>query len=331
MAEFDLIARIRARAAGRGDVALGIGDDAALLRPPAGQVLAVSTDTLNAGVHFPLDTAPADLGWKALAVNLSDLAAMAAEPAWCTLSLSLPQADEAWLDRFLDGFLALAGEHGVALVGGDTTRGPLSITVTVVGFVPEQQALRRDGARAGDQVWVTGTLGDAAAALALSLPCVDPAGTRRREAAGDAAASLRQRLDRPHPRLAAGLALRGLANAGIDISDGLLADLGHILEQSRVGAMIEIARLPTSEALAMAVAGDERWRLQLSAGDDYELCFTAPPGHHDDIVRALAGAGTAAAVIGRIEAGPGLRVTAPDGTAWSPVQPGYQHFQEPRQ
>jgi thiamine-monophosphate kinase len=164
-AEFDLIDRIRARVAQRGDVIVGIGDDAAVLQVPVGKQLVIATDTLNAGVHFPHDTAPADIGWKALAVNLSDLAAMGAQPAWCTLSLSLPAADAGWVDAFLDGFLELATHHGVALVGGDTTRGPLSIGVTVHGFVEPGRALIRHAAKVGDEVWVSGTLGDAAGAL----------------------------------------------------------------------------------------------------------------------------------------------------------------------
>ncbi|HVR82516.1 MAG TPA: thiamine-phosphate kinase, partial [Luteimonas sp.] len=213
MAEFDLIARIRARARSRDDVVLGIGDDAALLRVPAGKLLVIATDTLNSGVHFPHDTAPTDIGWKALAVNLSDLAAMGAQPAWCTLSLSLPHGDAGWLDGFLDGFLALADQHGVALVGGDTTRGPLSVCVTVHGLVADGMALRRDGARVGDDIWITGTLGDAAAALV------------QWRAGGAADPALRARLDRPVPRVATGLALAGVAHACIDVSDGLLADL----------------------------------------------------------------------------------------------------------
>ena len=216
VAEFDLIARIRARAATRGDVILGIGDDAALLQPPAGMQLVVAMDTLNSGVHFPPETAAADIGWKALAVNLSDLAAMGAQPAWCTLSLSLPDADAGFVDGFVDGFLELAERHGVALVGGDTTRGPLSVCVTVHGFVEPGTALRRAGARAGDEIWISGTVGDAAAALA------------QWRAGRGADAALRSRLDRPIPRVALGRALRGIASSCIDVSDGLAADLGHI-------------------------------------------------------------------------------------------------------
>ena len=257
MAEFDLIERIRVRAMAREGVLLGIGDDAAVLHVPAGHELVVTADTLNAGVHFPLDAAPADIGWKALAVNLSDLASMGARPAWCTLSLSLPADDPAWLDGFLDGFLELADAHAVALVGGDTTRGPLSIAVTAMGWVEAGAALRRDGARIGDEVWVTGTLGDAAAALVLGghvpLP-LDGAAMPVVEAGN--AAVLRARLARPTPRVVVGRALAGLAHACVDVSDGLLADLGHICRRSGVGAVIELARLPASPALRAAYADD---------------------------------------------------------------------------
>ncbi|MGO0999974.1 thiamine-phosphate kinase [Lysobacter sp. CA196] len=335
-AEFDLIARIRARIgaglAPRDDVVLGIGDDAALLQPPAGQQLVVATDTLNRGVHFADDAAPADIGWKSLAVNLSDLAAMGATPAWCTLSLSLPAeagvATETFVDGFLDGFIALAAEHRIALVGGDTTRGPLSVCVTVLGFVAPGAALRRDGAQAGDEVWVTGTLGDAAAALALAgiAPYRDAA---VRHCVGDPATDnerLHERLRRPTPRVSAGRVLRGLAHAGIDISDGLLADLGHVCAASGLGARIDAGALPTSPALAAACEGPARWGLQLGGGDDYELCFTAAPAQRAAIVQGLAEANTPAQVIGVIEAESGLRVRAPDGSAWQPSRRGYQHF-----
>ena len=312
MAEFDLIAAILARAAVREDVVLGIGDDAALLQPAAGMQLAVAMDTLNAGVHFPTETAAAELGWKALAVNLSDLAAMGAAPAWCTLSLSLPQPDAAFVDGFLDGFLALARQHGVALVGGDTTRGPLSISVTVHGFVPPGQALRRDGARVGDDVWVSGPLGDAAAALA------------QWQAGGEVDPGLRERLDRPTPRVALGLALRGLASACIDVSDGLLADLGHVCIASGVGARVELSALPASPHLRAAFAGDAAQRLQATGGDDYELCFTAPTDARETLSR-LGGACTPTR-IGRIVAGAGVDARSADGAPWQPDRAGYQHF-----
>lgn len=315
-AEFDLITRIRARTRDRGDVLLGIGDDAALLRMPAGQQLVVTADTLNAGVHFPLQTAPADIGWKALAVNLSDLAAMGAAPAWCTLSLSLPAVEETWVEGFLDGFLALAEEHGVALIGGDTTRGPLSLAVTAMGLVEPGAALRRDGARIGDDLWVTGALGDAAAALALLLNDATPA------------AALRQRLDRPTPRVEAGRRLAGLAHACIDLSDGLLADLGHLCARSAVGAEVELARLPVSPALAALAAPDSAQRRQWQAcgGDDYELCFSAAPRDRELIVQAMDLAGVEATRIGRVVAGAGVRALDARGEEWQPQQAGYEHF-----
>ena len=328
MAEFDLIERIRARAIARDGVLLGIGDDAALLKVPAGHELVVTADTLNAGVHFPADATPADIGWKALAVNLSDLASMGARPAWCTLSLSLPGDDTAWLDAFLDGFLGLANTHAVALVGGDTTRGPLSIAVTAMGWVEAGAALRRDGARPGDDVWVTGTLGDAAAALVLggyvpipldgvAMPVVE---------AGNAAA-LRARLARPAPRVAVGRALAGLAHACVDVSDGLLADLGHICRRSGVGAEIELARLPASPALRAAYADDElRAALQAAGGDDYELCFSASTAAREAVARALEQAGTTGTRIGRITDGDGVRALAADGSPWRPFRGGYVHF-----
>jgi len=313
--EFALIERIRARVRARADVVLGIGDDAAVLRVPAGHDLVVTCDTLVSGVHFPAETAPADIGWKALAVNLSDLAAMAATPAWCTLALTLPDADADWVDAFLDGFLDLANQHDVALVGGDTTSGPLSITVTAHGFVPEGQALRRDGARAGDEVWVTGSIGDAAGALA------------QWRARGPLSAKLRHRLDRPVPRIDAGLALRGLATAGIDLSDGLAADLGHVLAASGLGARIDLGRLPTSRTLADHFAQAQRWPLQLSGGDDYELCFTAPASAALAIEQALAACEVSATVIGRLVPEPGLRFTTPEGEPYAPAVAGFQHFQ----
>ena len=308
--EFDLIARIRSRAdASRADVVLGIGDDAALLAPPPGQHLVVAMDTLNAGVHFPAGTAPADVGWKALAVNLSDLAAMGATPAWCTLSLSLPAGDDGFVDGFLDGFLALASAHGVALVGGDTTRGPLSACVTAHGFVAPGCALRRAGADVGDDVWVSGTLGDAAAALAQWQ-------------AGEAIdAALRVRLDRPMPRVALGLALRGIASACIDVSDGLLADLGHLCLASGVGAEVEVDALPASTALVAAFDAQARRGLQATGGDDYELCFSAPPARREAIA-AMPGTTR----IGRIVAGDGVRAMTSAGVPWQPVHAGYQHF-----
>lgn len=320
--EFDLIARIRARAVAtaRDDIVLGIGDDAALLRVPPDQLLVVATDTLNAGVHFPVDTAPGDLGWKALAVNLSDLAAMGAQPAWCTLSLSLPEGDPAWIDAFLDGFLPLAAKHGMALVGGDTTRGAVSVCVTVHGFVAPDRAMRRSQAHISDDIWVSGTLGDAAAALVQwrAGATIDP--------------RLRERLDRPTPRVSLGLALGTTTHAAIDISDGLLADLGHVCVASQCGAEIEIDALPASDALATAFQGDARRHVQAAGGDDYELCFTAPAWAREAIDTIALDTGVRLTRIGRIVAGQGVRAFVSDGasgrTAWTPATAGYVHFDD---
>ncbi len=314
--EFDLIARIASRVAHRDDVILGIGDDAALLSVPSGKQLVVAMDTLNVGVHFPAETAPADIGWKALAVNLSDLAAMAATPAWCALSLSLPQSDAVWIDGFLDGFLELAAQHAVALVGGDTTRGPLSVCVTAHGLVEPRGALLRSGARVGDDVWVTGTLGDAAAAL------------RQWQAGETMTPALRVRLDRPTPRVAAGLALAGIAHACIDVSDGLLADLGHVCRASRVGAELDIDALPASAALLAAFDVAARRELQATGGDDYELCFTAPKTARLAVDDAMSACDVQATRIGRITADAGkLVLHDAAGAAWSPLRAGYVHFE----
>jgi thiamine-monophosphate kinase len=254
----DLIGRNARR---RGDVRVGIGDDAAVLRVPPFHDVLVSMDTLLAGVHFPLTTESSDLGWKSLAVNLSDLAAMGAKPAWALLALTLPRPDADFVRRFMRGFEALARRYKVALVGGDTTSGPLSVTITVLGFVPPRRSLRRSGAREGDDVYVSGTVGDAAAGLRAA---------RRGKAMRAATrAALRARLDRPEPRVELGLALRGIASAAIDISDGLAADLSHVLRASGVGARLEVARLPASGALLEGVRRDRaRGELQLSGGDD---------------------------------------------------------------
>jgi thiamine-monophosphate kinase len=321
--EFDLIERIRRRVVARGDVLLGIGDDAAVLAVPAGMQLVVAMDTLNAGVHFPLDTRPADIGWKALAVNLSDLAAMGATPAWCTLSLSMPAPDAAWLDGFLDGFGELAALHRVALVGGDTTRGPLSVCVTVHGFVAPGRALRRDGARVSDDIWVSGTPGDAAAALALLGHAPAPSAFAPGH---DARAALRSRLARPVPRIALGLALAGIAHAGIDISDGLLADLGHVAHASGVGADIELDTLGLSSALAGA---PPEWRThcQASGGDDYELCITAPRAARAAIEALVDADGTRLARIGCIVQGGGV-VARSGGRVVDFERMGFDHFAE---
>jgi len=315
--EFDLVARIRARAATamgtREDVVLGIGDDAALLQLPAGRQLVVATDTLNEAVHFPVETAPADIGWKALAVNLSDLAAMGATPAWCTLSLSLHAAQPAWLDAFLDGFLSLAAQHGVALVGGDTTRGPLSICVTAHGHVDAGSALRRSGARVDDDLWVTGTLGDAAAALS------------QWRAGGAAEPALRARLDRPTPRLEVGRALTNIAHACIDVSDGLLADVGHVCDASGVGARLDVDALPASSMMRAMFTAETRRVLQTSGGDDYELCFAAASSQREAITALGAATGVPMTRIGAIVAGSDVESLV-NGSHWQPPRRGFDHF-----
>ena len=313
--EFALIDLIKQRVKARSDVVLGIGDDAALLSVPNDHHLVVSTDTLNSGMHFPHDTAPEDIGYKSLAVNLSDLAAMGATPAWASLAISLPDTDIDWLEKFLDGFFELANEHSVQLIGGDTTQGPLSITVTVHGFVPKDQALRRDTAMLGDEIWVTGSIGDAAGGLA------------QWRANGLQSAKLRYRLDRPTPRVNAGIALRGIANAAIDISDGLLADLSHVLSASKIGAEIEVCRVPMSKPLFDHFPDDlERYRLQLSGGDDYELCFTAPAHQSLAIEQALAECDVVGTVIGHIVPGTELKCFDEKGELFELEKKGFEHF-----
>ncbi len=309
-------------------IALGIGDDCALLQPTPGQQLAISTDMLVEGRHFFADVDPESLGHKALAVNLSDLAAMGAAPLGFTLALALPPeraCDEAWLGGFARGLLALADAHACPLIGGDTTAGPLNLCITVFGQVPAGQALRRDGARAGDDVWVSGTLGDARLAL----------GALRGEWAlpPDVLAAARQRLERPTPRLALGLALRGIASAAADVSDGLAGDLGHILQASRVGAVLDSADasfLIAEHALPSSAGGpfdpDRRWHMALTGGDDYELAFTAPPAARAAVQAAGERAATPVTRIGRIEAAPGLRLTGADGRTTPLAARAFDHF-----
>ncbi|GAA0714188.1 thiamine-phosphate kinase [Dokdonella soli] len=326
MAEFDLIDLIHKRCAiERADVRLGIGDDAAILRPPPGLDLIVSTDTLVAGVHFPEMTSAQDLGWKSLAVNLSDLAAMGAMPVWALLALTLPDADRTFVEGFAGGFAELAAQHRVALVGGDTTRGPLTVTVVVHGFAPPAHVLRRDGAQIGDAVFVTGTLGDAAA----GLRCLDPRDAQANalfHAPPETREWLISRLLRPTPRLAAGAALRELASACIDVSDGLLADLGHIAARSGVGIEIDALELPASSALLALFDAPDRLALQAGGGDDYELAFSVPPAHVADVQRDLARVGCGATRIGRVVAGQGVRLLDANGTPIALRRRGWDHF-----
>lgn len=313
--EFDIIEKYFVRrTAGRDDVLLGIGDDAALLQPAATMQLVTAVDTLVSGRHFLENADAFDVGYKALAVNLSDLAAMAATPAWATLALTLPAFDDAWLRAFADGFFTLAEQYGVALVGGDTTRGPLSVTVQVQGFVEPGKALRRDAAREGHCIYVSGTPGDAALALQSLL------------SGGTLDAAILKRLHRPAPRVELGLALGGVAAAAIDISDGLLADLGHILRASGCGATLWPDKLPQSDALRSLPAA-EALACQFSGGDDYELLFTVPPQQRDAFVGSLKDLPTAVTEIGFISADPQNITCQPDtGPAYEPAVRGYDHF-----
>ena len=318
MGEFELIRRYFAGlGARRADVGLGIGDDAALLVVPPDHELVACVDTLVDGRHFPKDTAAGDVGWRALAVNLSDLAAMGATPAWATLALTLPEADEEWLDDFAAGFAALAIAHSVALVGGDTTKGPLCITVQALGIVPAGQALKRSGARAGDLVYVTGWPGDAAAGLALLQGRLEGHGANR--------GALESKFRRPEPRVAFGLRLRGIASACIDVSDGLAADLGQLCAASGVGARIRAAELPLSRAL-YALAGEARARdWALGGGDDYELLFTVAPEARARLAAVTGAIGAPAChCIGEIVAGRGVRVIGERGEL--PLPTGWDHF-----
>ncbi len=318
MNEFELIRTYFAREpVTRPDVALGIGDDAALLRPSPGQQLVVTTDILVSGVHFLPDVDPAALGHKALAVNLSDLAAMGAEPAWFLLNLALPEVDEAWLARFCEGMFALAHRYGVALVGGDTSRAPqVTIAIEAHGFVPEGRALTRAGARSGDHIYVTGPLGDAGLALRHRLDKLKLTPVELNAVA--------ECLDRPVPRLEEGLALRDIASSAIDISDGLVADLGHILDRSKVGARIELKRLPLS-VIHRAYLKEVGWDLALANGDDYELCFTVPPANLPALEK-IKSRFPDMAEIGMIEKGSGLRIFDADGKLYAPKAAGHDHF-----
>jgi thiamine-monophosphate kinase len=318
MGEFDLIDRYFKRPAKRN--ALGVGDDCALLAPAPGMQLAVSTDMLVEGQHFLASVDPLRLGHKALAVNLSDLAACGAAPLAFTLALSMPQVDEAWLAPFARGLFALADEHGCELVGGDTTRGPLNICITVFGEVPQGQALLRSGACAGDDIYVSGNLGEARVALevfrgTLSVP-------------PDVFEAVRSRMEQPTPRIALGKALRGIATSAIDISDGLLGDLGHVLRQSKVGARVDAALAVTlMPQRAAALLDEETLRSYvLAGGDDYELAFTAPASARDAVRAAAGQSGTPVLRIGAIEAEPGLRLVDGQGALLRQRYGSFDHF-----
>jgi len=311
--EFELIERYFQRQAGNAaTVSLGIGDDCALLDVPHGHQLAVSMDTLLIGVHFPDTTSAFDIGYKSLAVGLSDLAAMGATPAWATLSLSIPQLDSDWLAAFSDGFFQLADQHQITLVGGDTIKGPLSITVQVHGFIPNGAALKRSGAKVGDLVCVSGRVGDGALGLKMAL------GELNRQS------KPLEKLNRPEPQVALGLALRNRAHSCIDISDGLAADLGHILKASGVGALLEADQLPLSQELLQQTRAAAE-QMALFGGDDYELCFTIPPHALQELLTQQGLAKIT--VIGQIETEQGLRISHHDGIKTLSSANGFDHFE----
>ena len=318
MNEFDLIKRMHTIiSGGRAGLtqtgSVGIGDDAAVLTVDPGRQLVVTTDTLVSGVHFPVETPPADIGYKALAVNLSDLAAMGADPRWFFLAITLGQADVPWLDEFAAGVASLARSSGIEIAGGDTTSGPLSITITALGMVDTGAALLRSTARAGDLVVVSGTPGTASWAL-CKLSTGETVDDRSMRA-----------LSRPQPRLDLGRALRGKATACIDVSDGLAADLAHITTASQVGADIWLDRLPRPEAMR-SLQLEARWNLQLGGGDDYELCFSIPPETEPELPALAIAGGVDLTVIGRLTATSGLRFLKPDGSGFRPARSGYNHF-----
>ena len=337
MGEFDLIERYfktpaRAMQGVTTGVTLGIGDDCALLQPAAGMQLAISSDMLVEGRHFLSTVDPYKLGHKVLAVNLSDLAACGAKPLAFTLALALPRADEAWLAPFSRGLLALAAEHNCALVGGDTTQGPLNICITVFGEVPKATALLRSGAKAGDDIYVSGTVGDARLALEVFRGNM--------ELSGDAFTAARARMETPTPRVQLGIALRGIASSAIDVSDGLLGDLSHILLQSGVGALIDtsvainlmdmdmnlIATEATNTPAGSQFLPQKQLEYVLAGGDDYELVFTTPPAQRSAVQAAAAASSTPVTRIGQIQAEPGLRLIDGQGQAVSNHFGSFDHF-----
>ncbi|HWH49314.1 MAG TPA: thiamine-phosphate kinase [Burkholderiales bacterium] len=316
LSEFDLINRYFNRPTRH--TSLGVGDDAALLAVTPGHELAASTDTMVEGVHFFAEAEPDSLGHKVLAVNLSDMAAMGANPKWAMLALTVPKADEAWFEGFARGFFALAAEHDVDLIGGDTARGPRNICVQIMGEVLRGQALRRDGARVGDDIWVSGDVGAAAAAVAHLKGAL--------RLSGPLLSHCLARLNRPAPRVALGRMLIGVANSAIDISDGLLGDLGHICERSGVGAAIEFAAIPCAAELMPLRGHALVTRAILTGGDDYELCFTAVAGRRSEIEALSARAGLALTRVGRIVAERGIVVADETGKPMSVQDGGFDHF-----
>ncbi|WP_394192757.1 thiamine-phosphate kinase [Pseudoalteromonas atlantica] len=319
MKEFELINRyFKGRGVTRRDVNLGIGDDCALVTVPANCQLAVTTDTLVAGVHFFDDISPRALGHRVLAVNLSDLAAMGAEPTWVSVALTLPNIDVEWLEEFTEGMHEIAEYYNVQIIGGDTTQGPLTITICAKGTVPEGKALRRGGAKVGDWIYVTGPLGDAGLAIE----------SRKQEfkIAPEHLRYVNQRFDYPAPRVAAGQVLRGLASSAIDVSDGLLADLGHILAMSQVSAQIHVEKVPTSDAMQDTLDKSQQLPFILNYGDDYELLFTVPDDNKSMLELKLRQYGVEATCIGQIKSGEGQIELSLDGEKLDFHDTGFEHF-----
>jgi thiamine-monophosphate kinase len=299
---------------------LGVGDDAALISLTAGMELAVSADMLVAGTHFFVDCDAYQLGWKSLAVNISDMAAMGANPKWATLAIALPEINESWLAEFSRGLFACADSFDVDLIGGDTTRGPLTISVQIMGEVPIGKAIKRSGAKIGDEIWVSGKLGDAALALAhIQSKLVLPE---------EASLSCAKALHTPQPRVSLGLALRDIANSAIDISDGLLADLGHILERSAVGATLKLKNIPHSTFVGLPInLHDEIFRkMVLAGGDDYELCFTVPAEKHAEIIKISERTKLQLSCIGQVTNNKGLTLHGLDNEILSMKETGFDHF-----
>ena len=299
-------------------VKYGIGDDAAIIQVTRDMDLVLSMDTLLEGTHFPAGTDPSDIGHKVLAVNLSDMAAMGAVPKWVLLSISLPENDEAWLKKFASGFLELARQHSVSLIGGDMSRGPLSITLQIQGLAPKDTALKRDGAEVGDLIYVAGVLGDAGVGLDIIK------GKLSLESKHEA--YFVNCLNRPEIYIDAGIRLRDIASSAIDISDGLMADLGHILDSSHVGAEIEVKKIPLSEAMRQCIDEKTAWNYALISGDDYKLCFTASAAEHDLIINTFKEINIPASCIGKIKGEAGLQLRITEGTCFEPSGTSYSHF-----
>ncbi len=322
LGEFELIRRFFLRRDGRrtaqSGVILGIGDDAAVLALPQGTDLVAAVDTIVAGRHFPEGTDARSIGHRALAVNLSDLAAMGATPAWATLALTLPNADAGWLERFSGGLWDLADANGVALVGGDTTRGPLTVSVQLLGHVPHGAALRRSGARAGDLLAVTGTLGDAGAGLAFVTA---PLGADSRPAVS----ALIRRFDYPAPRVQFGLAARGIATAAMDLSDGLVGDLPKLAQASGLAANVDVGRLPLSDAMRAEATPEQARDWALAAGDDYELLLAVPAERHAELAAVAARLNLKLTAIGKLSSGAGVTWSL-NGEDFAPAVRGYDHF-----